>query len=82
MTEQETKSGAEAPDCPYVPCYKLICNPTGNTVPLDRGTPELRLRWLRATKLLLEALELMERTEQDTNEGSAEMTFLPTWGNE
>jgi hypothetical protein len=73
-----TKSGAVAPD--YRCTYTLIHNPTGNALPLDTGTPEKRLRWLRSTKMLLEALELIDKTEHETNVGEAELTFLPTEG--
>jgi hypothetical protein len=79
---QESKPGAEAPGSRYEITYRLVCNPTGNELPLDRSTPELRLRWLHATRLLLEALEWVERTEQETSVGTPELTFLPTWGNE
>lgn len=78
------KSGARAPDhgIQEAPLYTLIANPTGNELPLDRSTPELRLRWLRATKMLLEALELVAKTEQETSDGVPSLTFLPTAGNE
>jgi hypothetical protein len=77
----KTKSGALAPDL-YVPNYKLIANSTGNKLPLDIGTPEKRLRWLQSTKLLLESLGFLPKTEHATSVGDAEYTPLPTCGNE